>query len=290
MAHADDARAWFEELWRRQAFESSAIEYFRTLRLEVGTLDEPMGGGYWFGDRGLVMVRGTQDEAAVHELAHAWWERQRTVHRDGLMDVLRELGNQPSPDFPRIAELANVYCHGIRTQSETRARRRATGAACWPRTTITRPSPASAQASWPTRRRCPRGCAPSTKASPKKGRAKPPPGRGRREGAGPGQRARRGDRSQRAAERGDFDPDGAGRNEQGITLAVQPLGRRAGCGFAPGAFAAGALAEDDQVAAAADQIDVEAQFWIRRDRLDVRELNDDRRGRDLLASFGVSMR
>ena len=77
-----------------------------------------MGGGYWFGDRGLVMVRGTQDEAAVHELAHAWWERQRAVHRDALMDLLRELGNQPSADFPRIAELANVYCHGIRTQSD----------------------------------------------------------------------------------------------------------------------------------------------------------------------------
>jgi hypothetical protein len=118
MAHADDARAWFEELWRRQPFEAEAVGYFRTLRLEVGSLDEPLGGGYWFGDRKLVMVRGTQDEAAVHELAHAWWERQRETHRDGLMAVLRELGNQPSADFPRIAELANVYCHGIRTQKD----------------------------------------------------------------------------------------------------------------------------------------------------------------------------
>ena len=64
-------------LWRRQPFAPEAVAYFRTLRLEVGTLDEPMGGGYWFGDRKLVMVRGTQDEAAVHELAHAWWEQQR---------------------------------------------------------------------------------------------------------------------------------------------------------------------------------------------------------------------
>jgi len=118
MAGPDSARAWFEELFARQPFDAAAVDYFRTLRLEVGTLDEPMGGGYWFGDRGLVMLRGTQDEAAVHELAHAWWERQRAVHRGSLMNVLLVLGNQRSTEFPRIAELAKVYCHGIRTQAD----------------------------------------------------------------------------------------------------------------------------------------------------------------------------
>jgi hypothetical protein len=118
MAHPDDAREWFEGLWQRYAFESQAIDYFRTLRLEVGSLDEPLGGGYWFGDRNLVMLRGIQDEAAVHELAHAWWEQQRPSQRDALMDLLRELGNQPPADFPRIAELADVYCHGIKTQKD----------------------------------------------------------------------------------------------------------------------------------------------------------------------------
>ncbi len=118
MAHPDDARRWFEGLFSRQRFESEAVDYFRTLRLEVGTLDEPMGGGYWFGDRGLVMVRGTQDEAAVHELAHAWWERQRASERDSLMSVLRDLGTHPPADYPRIAELARVYCEGIKTQKD----------------------------------------------------------------------------------------------------------------------------------------------------------------------------
>src|SRR5215469_16256189 len=116
MAHPDDAREWFEGLWRRQPFEPEAVDYFRTLRLEVGTLDEPMGGGFWFGDRKLVMVRGTQDEAAVHELAHAWWERWRATERDALMAVLRALGARPPAGFERIGELATVYCNGIRTQ------------------------------------------------------------------------------------------------------------------------------------------------------------------------------
>ena len=118
MAHPDDVREWFEGLWQRQRFETSAVEYFRTLRLEMGTLDEPMGGGYWFADRRLVMLRGTQDEAAVHELAHAWWERQRASRRDDLMQLLRELGMQPPAEYPRVAELAHVYCHGIKTQAD----------------------------------------------------------------------------------------------------------------------------------------------------------------------------
>jgi hypothetical protein len=119
MAHPDDARAWFEDLWQRQRFETEAVDYFRTLRLEVGTLDDPMGGGYWFGDRKLVMVRGIQDEAAVHELAHAWWDRQRATRRDALMELLRELDARPPDGYPRIAELAKVYCHGIKTQTDS---------------------------------------------------------------------------------------------------------------------------------------------------------------------------
>ena len=118
MAHPDDVRAWFEGLWQRFPFAPSAVQYFRTLRLEIGTLDEPMGGGYWFADRRLVMVRGIQDEAAVHELSHAWWEQHRSVHRDSLMHVLERLGQAPVPHYDRISELARVYCKGIPTQKD----------------------------------------------------------------------------------------------------------------------------------------------------------------------------
>jgi hypothetical protein len=121
MAHPDDVREWFEEFLKRQPLASEAVDYFRTLRLEIGTLDEPMGGGYWFGDRNLVLLRGMQDEAAVHELAHAWWERQRAAHRDDLMDVLRELGTNPPQEYPRVAELANVYCNGIKSQKDPKS-------------------------------------------------------------------------------------------------------------------------------------------------------------------------
>jgi hypothetical protein len=118
MAATEDVARWFEGLFARQPFDPLAVEYFRSLRREIGTLDEPMGGGYWFGDRQLVMLRGTQDEAAVHELAHAWWESRRLAERDALMSVLRELGTQSLAGFPRVAELASVYCNGIKTQKD----------------------------------------------------------------------------------------------------------------------------------------------------------------------------
>jgi hypothetical protein len=118
MAHPEDVRAWFEDLWRRQPFSPSAVDYFRGLRLEIGTLDAPMGGGYWFGDRKLVMLRGTQDEAAVHELAHAWWDTRRASERDALMATLQHLGLNPPAGYARISELAHVYCNGIPTQAD----------------------------------------------------------------------------------------------------------------------------------------------------------------------------
>jgi hypothetical protein len=118
MAHPEDARQWFEDVWARHGFEDDAVEYFRSLRLEVGTLDSPLGGGYWISERRLIILRGAQDEAAVHELAHAWWEQHREKQRDRLMDVLRQLGSACPAGFPRVAELAQVYCDGIPTQTD----------------------------------------------------------------------------------------------------------------------------------------------------------------------------
>lgn len=118
MEAPERVRAWFEAHWQRFPYTGAAVAYFRTLRLEIGTTSEPLGGGYWFGDRGLVLLRGAQDEAALHELAHAWWERQRPDRRDALMSTLRRLGGQSLKTFPRVSELARVYCQGIPTQPD----------------------------------------------------------------------------------------------------------------------------------------------------------------------------
>jgi hypothetical protein len=113
-------RTWFEDLFRRYDFTHQAITYFRTLRLEAGDLSAEWGGGFWWGDRRLVQVRGAQDEAAVHELAHAYWHDARevgTAARD-LMDAVVKLADEADPRYARAQKLAYDYVHGIPTQPD----------------------------------------------------------------------------------------------------------------------------------------------------------------------------
>ena len=126
MEPPDVVRAWFEDLFRRFDFTHQAMEYFRTLRLEAGDLSQEWGGGFWWGDRGLVQVRGCQDEAAIHELAHAWWHNAReacpdegggTAARD-LMDAVVELSNETDERYARAQTLAHHYVYGIPTQPD----------------------------------------------------------------------------------------------------------------------------------------------------------------------------
>jgi hypothetical protein len=120
MEPPDAVRAWFEDLYRRYAFTHQAIEYFRTLRLEAGDLSAEWGGGFWWGDRRLVQVRGAQDEAAIHELAHAFWHDARevgTAARD-LIDAVVKLAKETDPRYARAQKLAYDYVHGIPTQPD----------------------------------------------------------------------------------------------------------------------------------------------------------------------------
>ena len=113
-------RAWFEGLFRRYPFTHRAMAYFRTLRLEAGDLSAEWGGGLWWGDLRMVQVRGCQDEAAIHELAHAYWHDAReegTAARD-LMDAVVRLSEETDPRYARARTLAHHYVHGIPTQTD----------------------------------------------------------------------------------------------------------------------------------------------------------------------------
>ncbi|MGE3269619.1 MAG: hypothetical protein AB7P40_12790 [Chloroflexota bacterium] len=120
MEAPETARAWFENLFRRFDFTHQAVTYFRSLRLEAGDLSAEWGGGFWWGDRGLVQVRGAQDEAAVHELAHAFWHHAREVDDNAraLMAAVVALSTEQDPQFARAQGLAHHYVHGIPTQPD----------------------------------------------------------------------------------------------------------------------------------------------------------------------------
>ncbi len=120
MEPPERARAWFEALFTRYPFTAEACHEFRALRLEVGDLSREWGGGFWWGDRGLVTVRGCQDEAALHELAHAFWHtrREQPGVAAAFLDAVVRLSEERSPRYARAATLAGHYVHGIPSQPD----------------------------------------------------------------------------------------------------------------------------------------------------------------------------
>src|SRR3954447_1069228 len=107
MEPPDVVRAWFEDLFRRFSFTHQAMEYFETLRLEAGDLSGEYGGGFWWGEQRLVQVRGAQDEAAIHELAHAFWHDAREFGSNArdMMEAVVRLADETDPRYARAQGL-----------------------------------------------------------------------------------------------------------------------------------------------------------------------------------------
>lgn len=57
-----------------------------------------------------------QEEAAVHELAHAWWHDRRKGREDEMIEAVARLSAEPQPQYAVMASLAHGYAHGIPEQ------------------------------------------------------------------------------------------------------------------------------------------------------------------------------
>ncbi|HYU18772.1 MAG TPA: hypothetical protein VEQ11_08750 [Chloroflexota bacterium] len=115
-----EVRAWFEGLFARRPFTAEARRFFGTLRLEAGDLSAEWGGGFWWAEQRLVQVRGAQDEAAVHELAHAFWHdaRERGSNARDLIEAVVRLSEESDPRYGQAQRLAYDYVHGIPSQPD----------------------------------------------------------------------------------------------------------------------------------------------------------------------------
>jgi hypothetical protein len=88
--------------------------------VKVRDRNSTRGGGYWWPDRKLVELFTAQEEAAIHELAHAWWHERR-LQGDAaarLMVAVVHLTAEPDPRYARAAELARLYVYGIQSQRD----------------------------------------------------------------------------------------------------------------------------------------------------------------------------
>src|SRR5262245_22660277 len=68
-----DVEAFRLHIFEDYRFTSEARRLLAGTGLVIHNMREPVGGGGWYGPQeNRIELQGIQDEAAVHELAHAW--------------------------------------------------------------------------------------------------------------------------------------------------------------------------------------------------------------------------
>src|SRR5205085_11429832 len=87
------------------------------VNLRADDLTTTRGGGYWARDTREARLFTAQDEAAVHELAHAWWHDRRHPVKDQMIEATVRLSAEQNPKYQDAAKLAFGYVHGIPEQN-----------------------------------------------------------------------------------------------------------------------------------------------------------------------------
>ncbi len=120
-----DVEAFRQHIFEDYRFTPAARQLLANTRIVIHNLHEPVGGGLWFGPvENRIELNGIQDEAAVHELAHAWadlsdfYDEQdpngppwKTLNRTFRADVHRA-AVENDPRYGSIAFLCGEYEFG----------------------------------------------------------------------------------------------------------------------------------------------------------------------------------
>ena len=110
--------AYREEVFAAFPYTEEAKGWLRdSINFEAQDLRSMRGGGYWDPSRNLVFLYTAQYEAAIHELAHAWWHERRLGQEDAMIEATIRLSAEPDPRYARTQELAYGYIHGIPAQN-----------------------------------------------------------------------------------------------------------------------------------------------------------------------------
>ncbi len=113
---------FLREIFTRFPFTSEAQRFLaHDIHFMVRDRQAITGGGFWHPDRQLVELFTVQYEAAIHELAHAWWHPRRLVDNAAvnLMVAVVHLSAEQDPAFRITATLAHHYVYGITSQRDT---------------------------------------------------------------------------------------------------------------------------------------------------------------------------
>ncbi len=110
--------AYLEEVFDAFPYTDEAKRWLRaSIHFEAQDLHSTRGGGYWDPARNTVFLYTAQYEAAIHELAHAWWHERRIGQEDAMIEATTRLAEERDPRYARTQGLAYGYIHGIPEQS-----------------------------------------------------------------------------------------------------------------------------------------------------------------------------
>ncbi len=110
--------AYREEVLSRFPYTDEAKQWLTSaIGFEVEDLRSTRGGGYWYPDQNKVFLFTAQYEAAIHELAHAWWHSRGHGREDALIEATIALSEETDPRYERLSRLAYGYVHGIPEQN-----------------------------------------------------------------------------------------------------------------------------------------------------------------------------
>ena len=117
-ATEQSAAGYLEDVLTRFPYTEEARRWLSTeIAFEVQDLHSVRGGGFWIPDENKVFLFTAQYEAAIHELAHAWWHSRRIGQEDAMIEITITLSQETDPRFARMAGLAHGYIHGIPEQN-----------------------------------------------------------------------------------------------------------------------------------------------------------------------------
>ena len=117
-AASAEGQAFLEEVFVIFPFAAEGKQWLQAhIRFQVQDLATTTGGGYWDPSRDLVFLNTAQYEAAIHELAHAWWHPRRIGQEEAMMRATIRLSQESDPRYRRTEQLAYGYIHGIPEQN-----------------------------------------------------------------------------------------------------------------------------------------------------------------------------
>lgn len=117
-ATAECTRAFFEEVFHYFPYTPEAIQWLKgAVTFEIEDLNTTRGGGWWQPAEDKVFLYTAQYEAAIHELAHAWWHFRRLGVEEAFMSVVQRLADETDGRWQRMQHLAHGYIYGIPEQN-----------------------------------------------------------------------------------------------------------------------------------------------------------------------------